>query len=119
MRRSKGAANVLFLTYEADEVRHARAAIIDVARFLGSPACETAAIPAKLERVVEASSFAEHAPGSAALVEPERRPEMPEFVRKGAVGDWRDLFSPDQARRLAERFAQRPRAPRRLRFGRT
>ena len=32
---------------------------------------------------------------------------MPEFIRKGAVGDWRNHFSADQARRLADKFARR------------
>jgi hypothetical protein len=37
-----------------------------------------------------------------------RRPEgMPEFVRKGIVGDWTNLFSPDQARRLGAKFRTR------------
>jgi hypothetical protein len=99
----EGAANVLFLTYERMK-SDARAAIIDVARFLGSPACETAAVPAKLERVVEASSFSSMRRDQRRWSS-ERPAGMPEFVRKGAVGDWSDLFAPDHARRLAERFA--------------
>ena len=37
-----------------------------------------------------------------------QRPDnMPAFVRKGRVGDWLNYFSPDQARRLADKFDER------------
>jgi hypothetical protein len=36
-----------------------------------------------------------------------RPADMPPFVRKGVVGDWRAQFSREQARRLAARFRER------------
>ena len=39
----------------------------------------------------------------------QRPANMPEFVRKGVVGDWANHFSAEQARRLADRFAERTR----------
>jgi hypothetical protein len=36
-----------------------------------------------------------------------RPPGMPEFVRKGIIGDWRDTFTREQARRLRDEFASR------------
>ncbi len=98
-----GAENVLFLTYEQMK-SDARAAIIEVAEFLGAPALATVADPEKLERIRYASSFS-------SMRRDQRRwssarpAEMPAFVRKGAVGDWTNLFTREQARRLAERFA--------------
>jgi hypothetical protein len=34
-----------------------------------------------------------------------KRPEnMPPFIRKGQVGDWKNYFSPQQEKRLTEKF---------------
>jgi len=35
-----------------------------------------------------------------------RPADMPAFVRKGVVGDWRNCFSAAQARRLSEKCAR-------------
>jgi hypothetical protein len=35
-----------------------------------------------------------------------RPADMPAFVRRGVVGDWRKQFSVEQARRLAEKCAR-------------
>jgi hypothetical protein len=39
----------------------------------------------------------------------ERPANMPEFVRKGVVGDWASQFSREQVARLAAKFAERTR----------
>lgn len=101
----RDAPNVLLLTYE----RLASApeeGIRRIAAFLGGRAAALAAEPALLERVVRQSSFE----GMRADQDrwSSRRPaDMPAFVRKGVVGDWRGIFSPAQARRLAEKLTRR------------
>lgn len=101
----RDAPNVLLLTYE----RLASApeeGIRRIAAFLGGRAAALAAEPALLERVVRQSSFE----GMRADQDrwSSRRPaNMPAFVRKGVVGDWRGIFSPAQARRLAEKLTRR------------
>lgn len=101
----RDAPNVLLLTYE----RLASApeeGIRRIAAFLGGRAAALAAEPALLERVVRQSSFE----GMRADQDrwSSRRPaDMPAFVRKGVVGDWRAIFSPAQARRLAEKLTRR------------
>jgi hypothetical protein len=101
----RAAANVLFLTYE-DLMREPAHGIGRIAAFLGGAAAELAAEPARLESVVRQSSF----DGMRSDQErwASRRPEnMPAFVRKGVVGDWQSTFSPEQARRLAEKLERR------------
>ncbi len=98
----RAAPNVLFLTYEAMRA-DPEAAVRAVAGFLGPEHAVALGEPGVLARVLEHSSFAgmrrDQRRWSSA------RPEgMPEFVRKGLVGDWRSHFSADQARRLAQRF---------------
>jgi hypothetical protein len=42
-----------------------------------------------------------------------RRPaDMPQFVRKGTVGDWTNYFSPSQAARMLNRFESKTRSTR-------
>lgn len=98
----RDAPNLLFLTYE-QMLQAPRAAVASIARFVGVDADD-----ALLDRVVELSSF-----GSMRREQDRwasRRPAgMPEFVRKGVAGDWRNEFSPAQARRLAARFVERTR----------
>jgi hypothetical protein len=99
------AANVLFLTYErmlADPV----AAIRDIGAFLGGNAGAAVRDPALLERVAALSSF------DSMRVDQRRwssqRPAgVPEFVRKGVMGDWAKHFSREQAERLAAKLGNR------------
>jgi hypothetical protein len=101
----RSADNVLFVTYE--QMLAAPAAAVEIiARFLGGPAAELARDAQRLTGVVRASGFA------AMSRDQERwssaRPaDMPQFVRKGVVGDWRVQFSPEQARRLATKLRER------------
>lgn len=96
--------NVHFITYE-DLKANTRAGVVDLARFLGGAALTTATDPAALDRLIEETSF------SSMRRDQQRwsseRPADNPFVRRGEVGDWRRLFSTDQARRLAEKFDRR------------
>jgi hypothetical protein len=98
-------ANVLFLTYEQMSADPARA-IGSIGEFLGGAAAATADDPARRAAIVAGTSFAsmsrdQHRWSSA------RPAGMPEFVRKGIVGDWANHFSSDQAARLAAKFDER------------
>ena len=97
--------NVLFLTYEA-MLADPAAAVGTLAGFIGGAASELARDERRLAGVVRTSSFGEMRQNQDRWSS--RRPEgMPEFVRKGIVGDWTNLFSPDQARRLGAKFRAR------------
>jgi hypothetical protein len=98
-------ANVLFLTYE-DMVAAPRPAAAAIAQFLGGRAVVLAQDAARLDAVVRASDF-EHMRRDQGRWSSERPAGMPAFVRKGVVGDWRNHFSSEQARRLADKFRER------------
>jgi hypothetical protein len=99
--------NVLLLTYER-MLEDPGAAVIAIGEFLGGAAAQLVGQRALVERIVQASSFdkmrVDQRRWSSA-----RPANMPEFVRKGVVGDWANHFSAEQARRLAERFVERTR----------
>jgi hypothetical protein len=96
--------NVLWLTYER-MVEAPAAATRAIAGFLGGPALELARDARRLDGVVRDSAFDEmrryQDRWSSA-----RPADMPAFVRRGVVGDWRKQFSVEQARRLAEKCAR-------------
>jgi len=97
--------NMLFLTYE-QMLADTSAAVRAIGEFLGGEAAEAVADPSRLERVVALSSF------DSMRVDQRRwssqRPaDMPEFVRKGIVGDWVNHFSHEQAKRLAAKLISR------------
>ena len=102
--------NLMILTYE-DMIASPHTTVIDLARFLGDRSARAAADTSLVERIVSLSSFksmsADQRRWSSA-----RPANMPEFVRKGVVGDWRTHFSAEQARRLAARFIERTRGTR-------
>lgn len=97
--------NVLLLTYER-MLEDPTAAVRTIAQFVGGTAARAVEEPGVLERVVEHSSF-----GQMRLDQRRwssaRPADMPEFVRKGATGDWVNYFSAAQARRLAQRLLAR------------
>lgn len=99
--------NVLFLTYE-DMLADPHAAVIAIGEFLGGDAAVAAGRPDIVERIVDTSSFDKMRVDQRRWSS-QRPANMPEFVRKGVVGDWQNHFSGDQARRLAERFVERTR----------
>jgi hypothetical protein len=97
--------NALFLTYER-MLEAPAAAVRAIAGFLGGRSAELAADPAGLDGVVRHSDLAamrlDQGRWSSA-----RPADMPAFVRKGAVGDWRNYFTAEQARRLAAKLRAR------------
>ena len=101
----EGDDNVLFLTYE--EMKAApEEAIVAIGKFLGGAAADAVADPATLEKVVDHSSFRSMKKDQLRWAS-QRPDDMPKFIRKGVVGDWKNHFSAEQARRLAARFDER------------
>jgi hypothetical protein len=101
----RSAANVLFLTYEQMLAAPADA-VQAIARFLGGRPAELARDAQRVTGVVLASGFAAMSRDQDRWSSA-RPADMPQFVRKGVVGDWRAQFSREQARRLAARFRER------------
>jgi hypothetical protein len=99
--------NVLFLTYE-DMLADPPAAVSAIGDFLGDAAAATSRDLGLVGKVVEASSFDKMRVDQRRWSS-QRPANMPEFVRKGVVGDWANHFSAAQARRLAQRFVERTR----------
>ena len=99
------APNVLFVTFEKMLAAPAAAAQ-DIAVFLGGPAAELARDARRMDGVVRASGFAAMSRDQARWSSA-RAADMPPFVRKGVVGDWRGQFSREQARRLAAKLRAR------------
>ena len=96
--------NVLFLTYER-MLDAPAAAMRAIADFLGGRASGLARDARRLEGVVRNSGF-EQMRRDQSRWSSARPADMPAFVRKGVVGDWRNCFSTAQARRLAEKCAR-------------
>lgn len=99
--------NVLFLTYEQMKADPAKA-VAAIGQFLGPGSARIVQDTNMLERILHHSSF-ESMRKDQQRWSSERLHGMPEFVRKGTVGDWMNHFSGDQARRLVEKFSQRTR----------
>ena len=97
-------SNVLFLTYER-MLEAPAAATRALADFLGGRASGLARDARRLEGVVRDSGF-EQMRRDQDRWSSARPADMPAFVRKGVVGDWRNCFSAAQARRLAEKCAR-------------
>lgn len=102
---TRAESNVLFLTYEqmlaapADAVRA-------IARLLGGSAKVLVRDAQRLDAVVRASGFEQMGRDQGRWASA-RPADMPAFVRKGVVGDWRNHFSAEQARRLARKLRER------------
>ncbi|KAL1421607.1 hypothetical protein MTO96_022977 [Rhipicephalus appendiculatus] len=108
--------NVLFLTYE-ELKRDTAAAVVKIAGFLGDEyAARLRQEPVLVGRILEVAALEQHEEGlrllevsrdrrvATSLEELVRRPMTGEFVRKGAVGDWKEHFSPVQVQRMLERI---------------
>lgn len=103
----KNDANVLFTTYER-LAADTRAGVVAVSEFLGAATARTVRDPTVLARILEESSFRGMRENQGRWSS--QRPfNMPEFVRKGVVGDWENYFSPEQTRRLVAKLEQRTR----------
>ena len=97
--------NVLFFTYERLSAEPATV-IRAIARFVGPPAEEWVRDPGRLEAIVRESSF-DKMRHRQRRWSSERPADMPEFVRKGIVGDWASQFSAAEARQLGLKFRDR------------
>jgi hypothetical protein len=101
----RNASNVHFVTYEelkADTPGQIRR----MANFLGDPFARHASDENILNAVLEHSSFRRMRKNQRRWAS-SRADSAPAFVRKGVVGDWANLFSPMQARRLLDRCETR------------
>ncbi|MDX1563646.1 MAG: sulfotransferase domain-containing protein [Gammaproteobacteria bacterium] len=94
--------NVCFLTYEMLK-SDVRAEIRRVAGFLGPAVLDYAADERVLDELIEESSLASMQRDQARWSS-RRADGMPPFVREGAVGGWKSLFTPEQAARLLAKF---------------
>ena len=99
------APNLLWLTYE-DMLADPASAVRSIGRFLGGAAGAAASDSATLDRVLAHSSFASMSRDQLRWASA-RPADMPGFVRKGVVGDWRNHFSRQQAVRLAAKLRER------------
>jgi sulfotransferase len=99
--------NVLFLTYEKMSAEP-RAAVVAIGEFLGGAAARSARNEQLVTQIVAESSINSMRKNQERWSS-ERPKDMPEFVRKGIVGDWLNYFSKAQAQRLAARFVERTR----------
>ena len=79
---------------------------VRIGEFLGADGAAAVRDEQALARIIEQASF-RHMSKTQSRWSSLRPANMPAFIRKGIVGDWLEHFSPEQARRLAERFAAR------------
>jgi hypothetical protein len=100
-----GAPNLLFVTYEEMKA-DVRAAVVTVAEFLGENAQSAVENESIVTGILDAVSFKSMARDQRRWSSA-RPNDMPQFVRKGAVGDWQNSMTPSQARRLLAAFEER------------
>ncbi len=97
--------NVLLLIYEEMKA-DPRTAIAQIAEFLGTGYCEKIKDKEIVKRILFESSMARMSQNQERWSS--KRPEnMPPFIRKGQVGDWKNYFTAEQAKRLKEKFLNR------------
>ncbi|MDJ0716441.1 MAG: sulfotransferase domain-containing protein [Prochloraceae cyanobacterium] len=102
----KNDSNVLFLTYEYLK-ENTREGIIKIAYFLGDKCLNTANNPENLNNIILQSSFENMSKNQSRWHSTKRPENMPPFIRKGQVGDWKNHFSSEQIKRLTEKFITR------------
>ncbi|MGK7873342.1 MAG: sulfotransferase domain-containing protein [Xenococcaceae cyanobacterium] len=103
--KHKDDSNVLFLTYE-DMKADTEVAVRKIAEFIGSEYSNKVKNVETLNKVLYHSSF-ESMSKNQSRWSSKRPDNMPPFIRKGLVGDWRSSFSPEQVKRLTDKFATR------------
>ncbi|NES01394.1 MAG: sulfotransferase domain-containing protein [Okeania sp. SIO2F4] len=97
--------NVLFLTYEEMKYNPQKA-IFKIATFLGSKYVKNIKNEQVLNQIMTHSNFESMSKKQERWSS--KRPEnMPPFIRKGEVGDWKNYFSPEQTKRLRDKFKMR------------
>ncbi|NEQ41477.1 MAG: sulfotransferase domain-containing protein [Okeania sp. SIO3I5] len=97
--------NVLFLTYEEMKYNPQKA-VFKIATFFGSKYVETLKNEQVLNQIMTHSSF-ENMSKKQERWSSKRPENMPSFIRKGKVGDWKNYFSPEQTKRLMDKFKMR------------
>ncbi len=94
--------NVLFLTYENMKL-DIKKAIIVLGRFLGKDYDKTIKDEEILKKIIVNSNL-ENMKKNQQRWSSKRPENMPPFIRKGQVGDWKNYFSPQQEKRLTKKF---------------
>lgn len=101
----KNDKNVLFLTYEAMKA-DSQKAIVQIANFMGEKYAQRVKNETFLNQVYYYSSFAKMSENQQRWAS--KRPnDVPPFIRKGKIGDWKTLFSPVQIQQLTTKFRER------------
>ncbi|NES22427.1 MAG: sulfotransferase domain-containing protein [Symploca sp. SIO3E6] len=101
----KNKPNVLFLTYEVMK-SDPKAAIIDLAHFLGHAYVKKIENLQILESVLDHTSFARMSKDQSRWSS-QRPAHLTNFIRKGEVGDWKSHFSAAQAQQLTQKFREK------------
>lgn len=98
--------NVLFLLYE-DIKSDPDSNIIKIGHFLGGKFADSVNDRDILEKVVRNSHIASMKSIDKIVWSSERPRNMPGFVRKGEIGDWKNYMSEDQIKRMDQRFEEK------------
>ena len=96
--------NVLFLKYE-DMKKDLPTTVARIAKFIGQDISQEL-----VDEIAHRATFANMKKDSYAnckWVDDERRPDEADFIRKGAVGDWKNYFTPEQEARLDAVYEKR------------
>ncbi|XP_071484085.1 sulfotransferase 1A1-like [Diadema antillarum] len=104
--RRRNHPNVLFLKYE-DMKKDPTDTVKQVARFMGNSLSDDV-----INRIVEGSTFSamkkskSSNPDSILILSEDAKKQGTSFMRKGAIGDWKNYFSEDQNRRFDELYTK-------------